>query len=82
MVIELDNITTTSGYNHMINKPTHYINESSSCIDLTFSSNVDVMKNCGVKQSLYEICHLNIIYGTLNFNIPSSPSLFYGNMGL
>ena len=76
MGIELDNITTTSGYNHMIDKPTHYINESSWYIDLTFSSNVDVTKNCGVKQSLYETCHRNIIYGTLNFNIPLPPPYF------
>ena len=32
--IELDNITTTLGYNQMIDKPTHYINEQLSCIDL------------------------------------------------
>ena len=39
----------------MIDKPTHYINESSSsCIDLIFSSNVNLTKNCGVGQSLYE----------------------------
>ena len=31
--IELDNITMTSGYNQMIDKPTRYITESSSCID-------------------------------------------------
>ena len=53
----------------MIDKPTHYINESSSCIDLIFSSNVNLAKNRGVEQSLYETCHHNIIYGTLNFNI-------------
>ena len=34
----------TSGYNQMIDKPTHYINESSSCIDLIFSSNVNLTK--------------------------------------
>ena len=28
--IELDNFAITSGYNQMIYKPTHYINESSS----------------------------------------------------
>ena len=49
--IELDNITMTSGYNEMIDTPTHHINESSSCIDLIFSSNVNLAKNCGVKQS-------------------------------
>ena len=54
----------------MINKPTHFINETSSCIDLIFSSNVNLAKNCGAEQSLYEKCHHNIIYGTLNFNIP------------
>ena len=41
-VIELDNITTTSGYNQMTDKPTYCISESSSCIDLIFSSNVNL----------------------------------------
>ena len=59
----------------MIDKPTH-INESASCIDLIFSSNVNLTKNCGVEQSLYETCHHNIIYGTLNFNIPLPPPCF------
>ena len=74
--IELDSITMTSGYNQMIGKPTHFINESSSCIDLIFSSNVNLTKNCGVEQSLYKSCHHNIIYGTLNFNIALSLPYF------
>ena len=53
----------------MIDKPTHYINESSSIVYFIFSSNVNLTKSCGVEQSLYETCHHNIIYGTLNFNI-------------
>ena len=67
----------TSGYNQMIDKPTCYINESSSCIDLIFCSNLNRMKNCGVGRSLYEKCHHNIIYGTLNFNLPLPPP-YYG----
>ena len=59
----------------MIDKPTHYINESSSCINLIFSSNVNLTKICS-EQSLYETCHNNIIYGTLNFNIPLHPPYF------
>ena len=74
--IEVDNITTISGYNQMIDKPTHYINELSSGIDLIFSSNVNLTKNCGVEQSLYETCHHNIIYGTLNFIKPLPPPYF------
>ena len=45
--LELDKIATTSGYNQMIDKTTHGINESSSCINLVFSSNVILSKNCG-----------------------------------
>ena len=63
-------------YNEIIDKPTHYINESSLCIDLVFSSNVNLTKNCRVEQSLYETCHHNIIYGTLNFNYLFSPPYF------
>ena len=71
--IELDNVTMTSGYNQMIDKPTHYINKSSSSIDVIFSPNVNLTKNCGAEKSIYEKCHHNIIYGTLNFNLPLSP---------
>ena len=77
-ILELDSITTTAGYSQMINKPTHFINESSSCIDLIFSSNTSFVKNCGSgsKLLIYEKCHHNIIYRTLNFNI-SLPPLYY-----
>ena len=53
----------------MINKTTHYINESSLCIDVIFSSNVNLTKNFLVERTLDETCHHNIIYRTLNFNI-------------
>ena len=36
--IALENITSTTGYNQMINKPTHFTNVSASCIDLIFAS--------------------------------------------
>ena len=66
----------TSGYNQMIDKPTHYINESSSCFDLISPPNVNLTKNRGVEQSIYGICHHNIIYGTLNFNIILPPPYY------
>ena len=73
---ELDSITTTPGYSQMINKTTHFINESSSSIDLIFSSNTSFVKNCGSELSIYEKCHHNIIYGTLTFDKPL-PSPYY-----
>ena len=60
----------------MINKPTHFINELSSCIDLIFSSNTSFVKNCGSELSVYETCHHNIIYGSLNFDIPLPPPYY------
>ena len=73
---ELDSITTTAGYSQMINKPTHFINESSSCIDLIFYSNTSFVKNCRSQPSIYEKCHHNIIHGTLNIDI-ALPPLYY-----
>ena len=60
----------------MINKPTHFINESSSCIDLIFSSYTSFVKNCGSELPIYEKCHHNIIYGTLNFNVLLPPPYY------
>ena len=74
--LELDSITTTASYSQMIYKPTHFINESSSCIDLIFPSNTSFAKNCGSELSIYEKCHHNIIYRTLNFNIPLLPPYY------
>ena len=63
----------------MINKPTDVINESSCCINLIFSSNTSFIKNCGSELSIYEKCHHNIIYGTLNFDI-TLPPLYHRNV--
>ena len=71
--LKLDRITAIAGYSQMINKPTHFIRESLSYIDLIFSSNTNFVKNCGSELSIYEKCHHNIIYGTLNFDIPLAP---------
>ena len=67
--IELDNITTTSGYNQITDKLTYFVNGSSSCIGVTFSSNESLTKNCGDEQSLHEKCHHNIICESVNFSI-------------
>ena len=40
-----------SGNGKLIKKPTKSMNESSSCIDLIFSSNVNPIKNCGADRN-------------------------------
>ena len=43
--IESNNITRTFGYNQVIDKPTHYFNESLSCIDFIDSFDVCLTKH-------------------------------------
>ena len=45
-------------------------------INLIFSSNTSFVKNCGSELLIYEKCHHNIIYGTLNFNVLLPPSYY------
>ena len=71
--IELDNITTSAGYSQLINELTHFVNKISFCIDLIFSSDLNITKNCGTEKTIHEKCPHDIIYGTLNFNVPLPP---------
>ena len=67
---ELDSLTLSAGYNQIIDKPTHVINTSMSCIDLIFCTNQSVISNHGVDVSIFDKCHHNIIYGKVNIRVP------------
>ena len=57
-----------------INWPaSHITKESSSCIDLIFTSDPSVISASGVELSLYEKCHRNLIYGKINSNVLLPP---------
>ena len=71
--IELDNITTSADYSQLINELTHFVNKISFCIDLIFSSDLNITRNCGTEKTIHEKCPHDIIYGTLNFNAPLPP---------
>ena len=45
------------GYSQIIDKPTHFTNNSSSCIDLIFTSNPSIVVDSGIEKSLYISCH-------------------------
>ena len=72
--IELDNVTTSAGYSQLINKPTHFIHKTSSCIDLIFPSDINITRNCEIEKTIHKKCHHDIIYGT--FNVPLSPTYY------
>ena len=50
--------------------------ELPSCIDLIFSSDLNIARNCRIEKSVLEKCHHDIIYGTLNFNLPLPPPYY------
>ena len=71
---ELDSLTLSAGYNQIIDKPTHVINTSMSCIDLIFCTNQSVISNHGVDVSIFGKCHHNIIYSKTNIRVPLPPT--------
>ena len=67
-------ISSTSGYTQLINSATHIIGNSSSCIDLIFTQQPNLVTSSGVHASLHNNCHHQIIFAHINLFIeyPSS----------
>ena len=57
---EIDTLTSSAGYAQIIDKPTHILNNSMSCIDLIFCTNKNLISNHGVDVSIFHKCHHNI----------------------
>ena len=70
---EIDFLTSSVGYTQIIDKPTHVINKSKSCIDLIFCTNQNVTSKYGVDASFFDKCHHNVIYGKTNIRVPLPP---------
>ena len=71
---EIDTLTSSAGYKQIINKPAHIVNNSSSCIDLIFCNNLNLLSSYGVDLSLFQKCHHNIIFGKTNIRILLPPN--------
>ena len=68
-----DFLTSSAGYTRIIDKPTHVINNSRSCIDLIFCTNQNLISKYCVDASLFDKCHRNIIYDKINIHVPLPP---------
>ena len=60
----------------MIRQPTHIINDKSPCNDLVFTTNSKLLSGVEIEQTIYDKCHHNNIYGSLNLNMPLPPSYY------
>ena len=70
---KVDAITSQFGLQQLITEPTHILADSSSCIDLLFTSQPNLVIESGVHSSLYQNCHHQGIYAKFNLkNVLSS----------
>ena len=66
---KLESLTSQCGFNQVISDWTHILESSSSCIDLIFMSQPNLVINSGVHYSLHPNCHLQTIHAKLNLKI-------------
>ena len=69
----LENVTSQFGLHQVIKEPTHILHNSSSCIDLIFASQPNLIIESGVHPSLHPNCRHQLIYAKSNFQIYYSP---------
>ena len=69
----IENVTAQFGLQQIINEPTHISNTSSSCIDLIFMSQPNLVTDPGVHSSLHPNCHHQIVFAKLNLHIVYPP---------
>ena len=72
--MKIQNIAIQHGLQQLIDGPTHILPDSSSCIDLIFSSANHLILDSGILPSLHPRCHHQMIFCKINFKIPLAPS--------
>ena len=70
---EIDYATSLFDQKQLINELTHILGNSSSCIDLVFSSQSNLVKESGVLPSLHPNCHHQVIFVRFNLVIHYPP---------
>ena len=69
----LEHLTSVHGFHQLISEPTHHLPTSSSCIDLIFTDQSNLVVDSGTHSSLNPKCHHQITYCKLNLNIKYPP---------
>ena len=69
--IGLESVTSSHGLHQLITDPTHILPQSSSCIDLLFIEQSNLVIDNGVHSSLHANCHHQIIHFKLNLKTVS-----------
>ena len=70
---QIESLTSLYGLHQIISEPTHITPYSSSCIDLLFTNEPNMVLNSGVHPSLYEKCHHQIVFAEVSLKIEFPP---------
>ena len=69
----VDAVTSQFDLQQLIKEPTHILKNSSSCIDLIFTSHPSLVMESGIHSSLRSNFHHQITYGKFNLKIHYPP---------
>ena len=69
----IDSLTTSHGLHQLISQPIHLLPTSSTCIDLIFTNQPNLVVNSGAHPSLHKSCHHQITFYKLNLKIEYAP---------
>ena len=67
--IDLESVSSSHGLHQLITDPTHILSQSSSCIDLIFIDQPNLVIDSGVHSHLHANCPHQIIHCKLNLEI-------------
>ena len=67
--LQLSDLMLQNGMHQIIDEPTHILPNSSSCIDLIFSSVPGYISEHGVLPSLFPTCHHQLVFAKIDFKI-------------
>ena len=71
--ITIENVTSQFGLRQIIKEATHILESSSSCIDLIFTTQPNLVVESGVHPSLHPNCHHQIVFAKFNLQIYYPP---------
>ena len=66
-------ITSQFELKQLIQEPTHILSNSTSCNDLVFTSQPNLVMESGAQPSLHESCHHQLVYAKFNLKVWYSP---------
>ena len=69
----IESLTSFYGFSQLISNPTHILPTTSSCIDLIFTDQPNLIMDSGVYSSLHPNCHHQIVFSKINLKIEYPP---------